>query len=117
MISLPSYDGGEIFIDNIFKDEDMIYLQYTGLVDKNKKEIYEGDIVKDYESLEHGNREIKYGEKGVDASDYEQYEVNIIGFYITNYLGNDNENEALNSQKAQDLEIIGNIYENPQLLK
>jgi uncharacterized phage protein (TIGR01671 family) len=91
-------------------------MQFTGLKDKNGKEIYEGDMVKDHEWSERGNREVRYGEAPVDASDYEPYEVAIIGFYLTNYLGRD-ENEALNSLKAQDLEVIGNVHENKDLLQ
>ncbi len=84
--------------------------QFTGLKDKNGKEIYEGDIVKHsiYKSL----AEIVYGlgsymcrvntKKGV--RDY----------YI---LENARQDEFETDGKVDNFEIIGNIYENPDLLK
>ena len=106
-------------IANWLKEKDLPvdFMQYTGLKDKNGKEIYEGDIVYDEKWEKYNPREIKYGEEDVDASAYERYAVGIIGFYLTNYLGNTNEFEALNSYKAEDLKVIGNIYENLELLK
>jgi uncharacterized phage protein (TIGR01671 family) len=68
-------------------------MQYTGLKDKNGKEIYEGDICR----VEYvGCREIKF-EKG--------------GFYFGE--GTPMSNFSSWSEK---IEIIGNIYENPELI-
>lgn len=100
-------------IENISKDERFVLMQFTGLHDKNGKEIFEGDVVKDKKYT----HEVRFGEECVDASDYETYSVGIVGFYMTNYLGEKYEFDAINSQNAKDLEIIGNIYENPELLK
>lgn len=69
--------------------------QYTGLHDKNGKEIYEGDIVTEGEYI---------GQVVFD----EYY----LGFFI-NFV--DSEQEPL--YDVPNLEIIGNIYENKELLK
>jgi hypothetical protein len=70
-----------------------VFMQYTGLTDKNGKEIYEGDIVQ-FEALLDGE---KKGKARVFFQD---------GSFIANGL--------MNNQIP--LEVIGNIYENPELL-
>lgn len=80
-----------------FSVENQIPMQYTWLKDKNWKEIYEGDIVKDW-----WNENRKWV---VDF--YEEwwyFDLNI--WYI----------ESQDCQ-ARDCEIIGNKFENPELLK
>lgn len=76
-------------------------MQYTGLHDKNGKEIYEGDIVVDKEDEVMG--EITWNEE--EASFY---------FSIL-YENGTYEEEKLNDW-ASVLEVIGNIYDNPELL-
>lgn len=75
--------------------------QYTGLHDKNGKEIYEGDIVVDKEDEVMG--EITWNEE--EASFY---------FSIL-YENGTYEEEKLNDW-ASVLEVIGNITDNPKLL-
>lgn len=72
-------------------NETSILMQFTGLKDKNGKEIYEGDIINDNGLI----CEIKFVE-GCFVKNFET------GNWI-----------ILNYNK---IEIIGNIYENPELL-
>lgn len=88
--------------------------QYTGLKDKNKKEIYEGDIVCSDEYPFTSNNKINYHGK-VYWWDEET------GFYVDVYPVSDRVSGAACgdglSEYAHHIEIIGNIYQNPELLK
>lgn len=74
--------------------------QFTGLLDRHGKEIYEGDIVK---FNEWGFRK---PENGIGVIEWEE-----IGYGIRN-----NNPRIGNLYKANDIEIIGNVYEHPHLL-
>ncbi|HEC64930.1 hypothetical protein LCGC14_1098170 [marine sediment metagenome] len=79
------------------RDEGIIWMQYTGLKDKNGKEVYEEDLLEVYcgNTKQSGLYEVK------DLrSFYEALDTN------DNYLRIDELN----------LEVVGNIYENPELL-
>jgi len=81
-----------------FKDIELI--QYTGLKDMREKEIYEGDIVK--LRANHGIGVIKYSDEwGAFVVEYIKPRPLVV-------LG-------MNYYK-EDIEVIGNIYENSELL-
>ena len=83
--------------------EDSVYIlmQYTGLKDKNGKEIYEGDIVKVFTSKKWRIGKIIYEYSGftIDVTNNKELEYGRTGII-----------ESL-------IEVIGNIYDNPELLE
>jgi uncharacterized phage protein (TIGR01671 family) len=85
------------------------FMQYTDLKDKNGKEIYEGDILHchEYDSSDCGHRITQTFKNAV------------VGFSDGNYYyypkGNMQQAHQL-LMYAYQPEVIGNIYENPELL-
>ena len=80
--------------------------QYTGLKDKNGKEIYEGDIIF-----------IKGETKLLDIKGKVEYSNILAQFIITNTGNIVNEAESLGDYEEEDIEKIGNVYDNPELLE
>jgi uncharacterized phage protein (TIGR01671 family) len=106
---------GALMLDNDTYDFDtsVLFEQFTGLLDKNGKEIYEGDIV--LEVVDSGPEEIKrYDEfRGVVV-----YERN--GFGIQTEGMRDGETEVPlwgMDDGWVEIEVLGNIHENPELLE
>ena len=90
--------------------ENYVLQQFTGLLDKNGKEIYEGDVVhltKGWHTVENDAREKYTGE------DFIEGEVK----YFTPYAGFGISGIGFDKLSLFPIEIIGNIYENPELLK
>jgi len=80
-------------------------MQYTGLKDKRDKEIYEGDVVKVGKHL----GKIVYVSSNC---------LTCAGFFVsTHELAALKEGMCLDHANESEIEIIGNIYENPDLLK
>jgi uncharacterized phage protein (TIGR01671 family) len=89
-------DGCSLF------DYEYELMQYTGLKDKNGKDIYEGDVVKGY-----------WWEKGVSHRHIGKVAYGMSAFKVVGikqYLG-------ISDELSPVYEVIGNLCENPDLLK
>ncbi len=120
MLTLPlnNYFGLSRFF-GFLDDEQHVLMQFTGLHDKNGKEIYEGDILPYHHSLSKKNTThvVRFGEHEAQGGDYYSNLAN--GWYIYGG-GSEDDTGALNENLCgidNYLEVIGNIYENPELLE
>lgn len=89
------------------KNDDFILMQCTGLKDKNGKLIYEGDIL----GGTYGNLYVHY----CDSCKQFQLKANDYGCIACE--GDVHWYELVESEDENELEVIGNIYENPELLE
>lgn len=100
--------GGQACYERGWQDEKLVLskpMQFTGLLDKNGKKIYEGDVLEDNEAIPNiddvgevifllGSFHLKMKMVGKDGFNY---------FYLENCVN--------------DFEVISNIYENPDLIE
>lgn len=99
--------------DSIMNDDIPVYpdeielMQSTGLFDKNGKEIFEGDVIA---------IEVDDTETPINARVFQNSKIGVLMFHVFE----DNEDvpmvELLEDNSVA-FEIIGNIYENPELLE
>ena len=103
IITISDEDGVKIsndaaFFQTIFEFDDVYLMQRTGLKDKNGVEIYDGYIAKDRLGYLYSIEFLK-------------------GDFIARHEPNKSEEEYDNlSMLYDELEVIGNIYENKELL-
>ena len=94
-------ENADFDLQRLLRDRSMPVMQFTGLHDKNGKEIWEGDLVKKEDRLPY---KVVF-DKGCFTvaplgEDGKWYAAS--GLYLATFHG--------------ELEVIGNIYENPELL-
>jgi len=80
-----------------------ILMQYTGLKDKNGKEIYEGDIIKTFGLLDNITGPVEFSDYKLTWQIHPSHWNEDVGFELFDI--------------RVHLEVIGNIYENPELLE
>lgn len=106
---LPNGSLKELRTHRPLSNESHIVLFATGLHDKNGKEIYEGDILKSFDPSGEEDRTF--------AVDYDKS----AGGYVFEALAGFDDFDVTTIPWAKDMgfefEIIGNIYENPELLE
>ena len=89
-----------------------VLMQYTGLKDKNGKEIYEGDVLRFLDGYDCST------EAGYDFDEFENtgqifWDDKYARFDLTGVNMLDYETMI---EEIQTFEVIGNVYENPELL-
>lgn len=100
-------EDGVFYTDTTNATNNVVVEQYTGLKDKNGKEIYEGDVVHYTEKIAPNK-----------SSTYEVYYDQLHAMYALSPVdGKIDVGEFYGYIMRQQYEVIGNIHENPELLE
>lgn len=111
--------GDALLLDSPIKDfepEDFIFMQYTGLKDKHGKEIYEGDIVTT--SINESENDYK-GEVAFDRGTFCLRSLTLNWNQDREILTmwKDGLHRWSSIEHCTEMSILGNIHQNPELLK
>lgn len=107
IVFIHQEDGYDYLLD--YKSDDGKLMQYTGLKDKNGKEVYEGDIIES-PLWEVEPYEIVFKDYAFKARDIRKK----IMYGSDLFFDID---DLLTGCVGETFEVIGNIYENPELLE
>lgn len=111
-LSLENLGDTKAELNDLFeKRQHITYQLYTGLKDKNGKKIYEGDIVKTC-ALPMHHWEVKFGKHSCSMETGQCF--NAYGFYFSGV--GEYCRGYHNTLVGLKVEVIGNIFENPDLL-
>lgn len=94
-------DGSVVVNTDARKGNELDWMQYTGLKDKNGKEIIESDLVKD----DYGHTLLVEWRNGGFVATLDSLEVE------------GQELQGVYEENKTSFEVIGNIYNNPELIK
>ena len=103
--------------------DDVIFMMSTGLFDKNEQEIFKGDVIRKKgtanETVGHGYQDLVTS-TGEFVVCFEGGAFVAKGTYKKHYQSIDQEKiervECLLSQLGDGYEVVGNIYENPEMV-
>ena len=98
-------DYGSGLVEYIINPRELIFREYTGLQDCNNEDIYEGDIVKLTSVLANNDEYLAEAVMRGWESSFEAFRDTDNGFYC-----------PMGATARNYREVIGNIYENPELL-
>ena len=91
---------------NRYDFDDIVLMQSTGLKDENGKEIFEGDIVK----VTDGDERTNFPDGGIGTI------CGLDGIFMW-YIDGQVHNGLFDISQEYYIEVVGNIYENPELLE
>lgn len=115
------YLSGSLSLDRSWVTGDFRLLQFTGLADKNGTEIYEGDILEKREMDYHSDECRRWEEGGYDGPEPEKTLIKRDVCTLEHFrywLKNESFGyEGEDMESPYEWTVIGNIYENPELLQ